>query len=312
MANIILNITNRCNLNCLHCFRSDTNQDDMLLSVAKKIVRESHALNFSNVSLTGGEPALYPHLEELITYISKSTSMTYSVMTNGLNINALIEVIKKHRARFTLLGISMDDLPGSDHTIRQRSLLPSYKEIFQACRESDIPFQVKTCVSERYLDRVDEYIMMAEGSGAIGIEFSTIMPSKKAVKNNLTLPMEDRMALMVGITKLSHQTSFPISFAQELYMPTPIACDRQRMRIFSFNIEGDLVFCTCLSDYFQSAPELRIGNIEKTSLRDLIVAYHFEQYQYLKERMSQYGVYESQNRLFDYHTCVYCYEHFLK
>lgn len=311
MSNIILYITSRCNLNCLHCFRSGINPGDMPLGVAKKIIRESQALNFKNVSLTGGEPALYPHLEELIAYISNTRSMTYSIMTNGLNIKPLIGIIKKNKSRFTLLGFSIDDLPGSENKIRGASLLSAYEATFRACRENDIPFQIKTCVSKGYMSRVDEFIDMAQKNGAQGIEFSTIMPSKKAVKNDLVIPMKERMALMVRITRLSHQTFFPISFAQELYMPNPIACERQRMRVFSFDLDGNLVFCTCLSDYFQSVPDLVIGNIVKTSLRELIVAYHFQQHRYLKRRMAQYPVYESQNRLFDYHTCVYCYEHFL-
>lgn len=299
-------------MDCLHCFRSEAVQDDMPLGIAKKIVQEAQSINFRNVSLTGGEPVLYPHLEEFIDYISKSASITYSVMTNGLDIQPLINIIQKYRSRFTLLGISMDDLPDTAVTIRDRSLLPTYDHIFQLCRENEIPFQLKVCVSKRYMHRTDEYIAMAEKNGATGIEFSTIMPSKKALENNLVMSMKDRMALMVRITKLSHKMSYPIYFAQELYMPNPIACGRQRMREFCFDIKGNLVFCTCLSDYFQSAPELVIGNIAKTSLRELIVGYHLQQHKYLERRMAQYDEYDRQNRLFDYHTCIYCYEHFLK
>lgn len=283
----------------------------MPLGIAKKIVQEAQLMNFRNVSLTGGEPLLYPHLEAFIDYLSKSRSMTYSVMTNGLDIQPLIKIIQRYRSRFTLLGISMDDLPDSDGTIRDRSLLPRYAHVFQLCRENDIPFQLKVCVSKRYMYRADEYIEMAEKNGAAGIEFSTIMPSKKALENDLMMSMEDRMTLMVRITQLSQKKSYPIFFAQELYMPTPIACGRQRMREFCFDINGNLVFCTCLSDYFQSAPELVVGNITETALRELIVGYHLQQHKYLEKRMARYDEYARQNRLFDYHTCVYCYEHFL-
>ena len=78
-------LTEKCNLNCRMCFLKNINSSVgfIPLPVAKRVVRELMPVR-PRYSMSGGEPFLYPDIEELIGYI-KSRSLSLSIVTNGTN-----------------------------------------------------------------------------------------------------------------------------------------------------------------------------------------------------------------------------------
>ncbi len=81
---IDLNVTNRCNFNCIHCgFDSGkSNLEDMDLSLAKKILKDFKSLGGIKVDLTGGEPMLHKDIDKIISYANKLNLRT-KLVTNG-------------------------------------------------------------------------------------------------------------------------------------------------------------------------------------------------------------------------------------
>ena len=65
-----LELTGRCNLECLHCYADSGPQrpayESMQLEDWKGVLREASELGCKSVQFIGGEPALYPNLCELI------------------------------------------------------------------------------------------------------------------------------------------------------------------------------------------------------------------------------------------------------
>ena len=68
---VTLSITNRCNLNCRHCW-PDSGSDDKGPSVPKKVllrlIRESADLGVEKLILTGGEPLLHPDWFDILAF----------------------------------------------------------------------------------------------------------------------------------------------------------------------------------------------------------------------------------------------------
>ena len=74
-----------CNLHCSYCDTQWANQADVsyTLQTAKEIVQAILQTGIRNVTLTGGEPLLTPHVETLIAAITAVPSLSLEIETNG-------------------------------------------------------------------------------------------------------------------------------------------------------------------------------------------------------------------------------------
>ena len=90
MKEITLELTNRCNNNCLHCsskagiFESKYLEIDKVMQIVKKY-------NPEWVNLSGGEPLLYPKLRELIGWL-KQEGYKIKIYTSG-NVPECVELL---------------------------------------------------------------------------------------------------------------------------------------------------------------------------------------------------------------------------
>lgn len=105
-VHISLSPTNRCNQNCNFCSYSERDRKlEMSLDKAERIIWSFRMLGAKAVDLTGGgEPLMYPHIEELVRYI-RYLDMKISLTTNGL-------LLDKHRdiiPAFTWIRVSVSD-----------------------------------------------------------------------------------------------------------------------------------------------------------------------------------------------------------
>jgi radical SAM protein with 4Fe4S-binding SPASM domain len=76
-----LHVTERCNLNCRHCYLGSKESVDLPLPLAKEAVREFSKIGLK-LLITGGEPLLYPHLWGLLRYARKYP-IRVEVLSNG-------------------------------------------------------------------------------------------------------------------------------------------------------------------------------------------------------------------------------------
>ena len=81
--NLNLHITERCNLRCKFCYMGDKSYtSDIPKDLVLSILDEFFEMGGLRVILTGGEPLLHPHIEEIARYI-KHLGMQLIVKTNG-------------------------------------------------------------------------------------------------------------------------------------------------------------------------------------------------------------------------------------
>lgn len=107
---INFHITNRCNYQCKHCF-ARFNQRELSLDEAKRVIdsieeyfKEAQLKN-SRINLAGGEPLIYPYIDEIIDYIS-SKGIKVSMITNGSLLTE--ERVEKWKGKVETIGISID------------------------------------------------------------------------------------------------------------------------------------------------------------------------------------------------------------
>ena len=74
-----------CSLRCRWCYAANAGyraDDDMPLDLFRQIVDLVSGLGIRNVTLTGGEPTIYPHILEAIRYC-KDHGLNVTIPTNG-------------------------------------------------------------------------------------------------------------------------------------------------------------------------------------------------------------------------------------
>lgn len=104
---LLQDLTDHCNLRCPTCFAESgpaasavAPLADVLASVDARLARENGRIDV--LMLSGGEPTLYPWLEQLLEHLVARPVVRILLNSNGLRIaqdDALVETLKRHRER---------------------------------------------------------------------------------------------------------------------------------------------------------------------------------------------------------------------
>jgi Fe-coproporphyrin III synthase len=133
---------------------------------------EVEDLGIGRVHLTGGEPFLYPHLAEVLSFISRQEGFVSAISTNGTLIDdSWIEPLRESRI---IVNVSIDG-PVEYHD-RFRGLKGAFlkaNENIKRMLDADIPVSVVTTVCQ---DNLAYLPWLAEWAWNNGIKNVTIQP----------------------------------------------------------------------------------------------------------------------------------------
>lgn len=75
-------VTDECNFQCKGCYRKNLEGHRPLEEIKKDIIACRRMTNCDGIAISGGEPLLYPHIVEVVGFISKLKIKSY-LLTNG-------------------------------------------------------------------------------------------------------------------------------------------------------------------------------------------------------------------------------------
>ncbi len=103
-------LTTECNYKCKYCFAEgeiDKNKRILDLDEIKKILLVSKEFGITNIKLTGGEPLLYPHMDELLKYIREIKIPYVDLTTNISCLNSKnIDMLNKYNVNALTLSLN--------------------------------------------------------------------------------------------------------------------------------------------------------------------------------------------------------------
>lgn len=85
LDSIFIDLTSRCNFSCRYCFNADSvnaSALDLPISIIRKMLSDNDVSKISNWILSGGEPLLYPDLDEALS-LFKQNNIRPKIATNG-------------------------------------------------------------------------------------------------------------------------------------------------------------------------------------------------------------------------------------
>jgi radical SAM protein with 4Fe4S-binding SPASM domain len=187
-----LQLTNRCNLRCRHCYLGPARSDDLPLHDALNSVREFSIHGGLRLLISGGEPLLYPHLEEFIA-ATGNLQIRRVLITNGTLITEKnVSGLDVEEIQFSLDGWRSGHEvlrgPGSfEHTMRG----------IQTVCEAGIPISIATMI---HRGNISEFKQLAQFTKEIGAtEWGVDVPCMAgSLRQNqdLSIPYEDAAKLM--------------------------------------------------------------------------------------------------------------------
>jgi len=169
---LAINLTQRCNLACEHCYLDagtlkDGTEGELSSQEVCALLDEIVDMDAgSMVVLTGGEPLVRRDLEEIIEHgAQKELAMVLG--TNGaLLTKARVKSLKE--AGLMGAGISVDSLNPEFHD-RFRGQQGSWQQTMNGienCRQADLSFQIHFSITDDNAHELDEMIQFAKLSGA--------------------------------------------------------------------------------------------------------------------------------------------------
>jgi len=217
--------TLRCNLQCEHCYSSSgpTQKSEIpwrRLSSALVTLRDE---GFSVVSVSGGEPLIYPRFDELVT-LSHDLGYKINFITNGTLLSE--RRIASWAERVSLVGVSLDGAPAQHDRIRGRA--GAFKKVarnVKLLRDQGVPFAISYCATRDNLQDLPWLYKFAIEAGARGLQIHALnMAGRAENKTTMALHEADYARLYLLAEALRQQS--PESFSIQLDLaPTNIVSE---------------------------------------------------------------------------------------
>ncbi|MGK0173909.1 MAG: MoaA/NifB/PqqE/SkfB family radical SAM enzyme [Ulvibacter sp.] len=136
-------LTNACDLECTHCYASKMSAR-LDFEAVKQWMLELDSSGCFSVGFGGGEPTLYPKIQELCRFGHTNTNLAITMTTHGHRLNGqLIETLK---SSVNFLRVSMDGVYETYEKIRRRSFSSLLEKL--SLIKGEVPFGINYVVNE--------------------------------------------------------------------------------------------------------------------------------------------------------------------
>lgn len=172
--------TRLCNLECRHCYtESGPSQREALgLTVLCDALTDAASEGFATMSVSGGEPLLYPDLRALLEH-AKGVDMRTTVTSNGTLLDAAN--LRELAGCTDLLAISLDGVPESHNHIRgSKDAFAMMARHLAAVRASGIPFGFIFTFTQFNAHEVPWVADFALEQGASTLQLHPLAPTGRA------------------------------------------------------------------------------------------------------------------------------------
>ena len=238
---ILLDPTSKCNLNCTGCWAGAYQRHDSLsFEEVDRIVTEAKELGMYFITMSGGEPFLWPHLFELFEKHPEVVFMTY---TNGTKLD------KDTVQRMKELGnvsacISLEGMKERTDFRRGSGMYDKIMQAMDNLYEAGIPFGFSaTLTRENWREVVsEEFIDHMIDKGALYGFLFLYVPIGKDPDFSLMLTDEERKELITKARSL--RDNKPLQFA-DFWNDSAFTqgCIAGGRRFFHINAKGDVEPC---------------------------------------------------------------------
>lgn len=269
MARIIMELTNRCNLRCLHCYdERHAATGDISMKIIDKVLEQGKDCGIEHLAFTGGEPTLHHSFAEIVHRVCE-TGYSYSFVSNGINFSKVYRILLEYRSGFIGLTFSLDGAQEETHDkIRGKG---SYRRLMSAvslCVFNQLPFTVNMVVTATNRGQVAEMVRLSEKLGSQGVRFGFLMFNQETARAGLDLSPQESREVQEEIHALQETSDIAVGMAPGFFSESPFyPCGPLEIDEFNLDYKGNLSLCCQLSGYPGSNPDkATLGNLHEIDL----------------------------------------------
>ncbi|HDL64353.1 MAG TPA: radical SAM protein [Proteobacteria bacterium] len=166
---VILNLTDRCNSACKHCYLASSERsssNDLSTEQIKRIISDLRDNGCLRISFSGGEPLLREDIGELIDYL-RGMGMGVTLNSNGILVPRYLEVLKN----LDSLAISLDGRPEHHDILRGEGTGRKALAGLKQAAEAGIKVYANMVLNKYNLNDLDYMLDLVRGLGA-KVEFN--------------------------------------------------------------------------------------------------------------------------------------------
>ncbi len=251
LSRLAVEITNRCNLDCAHCLREQSEQPrDFSVGLLNKILRQARDhYGVSSITLTGGEPLMHPQLEQVLEAIV-AHDFKFSMVTNGTLALKRMALFRRPEIKASIghVAVSLDGPDESTHDhIRGEGAYRKSMAAIMALKTEGISLGLKYTIGAHNLDSLETAVLGMIHLEPSFVECSHMMPTPDNLEAGLVAsPSQWREAEAV-IGRLAHEFKTSIAMNAGIYSEqTFFACASLMMIELYVDVAGRLCFCCVL------------------------------------------------------------------
>jgi MoaA/NifB/PqqE/SkfB family radical SAM enzyme len=307
MARLVIELTNRCNLRCQHCYdERHAGTGELPLAILDQVLRQGKDCGIDHLAFTGGEPTLHRHFAEVVQRVGEAT-YTYSLVSNGATFPQIAPLLWRSQPRFKGVTFSLDGAREATHDrLRGRG---SYRAVMRAtsvCVMKDLPFTFNMVVTAHNRHEVEGMVRLAEQLGSAGVRFGWLMPTPETALRGLDLPPQERRAVEDKIRQLQRTAPVVVGMAPGYFSASPFfPCAPLTLQEYNLDYRGNLTLCCQLSGYAEGTPGTDVvGNLHQLSLAEAVARFHQRVVTYLADKRATVsrGAFGG----LDHFPCWYC------
>ena len=153
-----LEITTKCNLNCLHCYNRENKNLDMPYQDIVKYINFANENTINTFTISGGEASLHPQFKKICAYLKKNRHKLGGIKKITLQTNGYIRNLDlKDLQGFDYIHLSFDIDENGARNISSENTITLAK----ALRSVGIKPYLFTTVHKKNLNYIDEIIQIA-------------------------------------------------------------------------------------------------------------------------------------------------------
>jgi len=296
MPKMNIQLTGKCNFNCMHCFNAIDNaplQSELSLEEMIKILDECVECGVQAFTITGGEPMVHPHYKEIIEEIYKRNLYVFELNTNGFFINQEMIDWMKSINYYPLVKISFDGVNGNHNWMRGNPLAEerTFKAI-KLCVDNGFRVKIQMTINKKNIASVAASCDLLDKMGVHEIRMIKTTEAPRWVQNGQEYTMNyneyydellkvvkeyyssERHANLTGWLIFSanskHHTVHlePYECTKEEYRDSLPLCRGTRGMI-AVGSNGNVYPCLQGSGLFDEL-KIYLGNIKKDGLKTLL------------------------------------------
>jgi MoaA/NifB/PqqE/SkfB family radical SAM enzyme len=307
MARLIVELTNRCNLRCQHCFdERHAATGDLPLPVLEKVLHEGHSCEITHLSFTGGEPTIHRQFADILCRAA-AAGYTFSFVSNGQNFPQILSLLLQYREWFTGVTFSLDGAQEGTHD--QLRGEGSYRRLMRAvscCVVKELPFTLNMVLTARNCGEVTPMVRLAARLGSRGVRFGFLMPTPETAQRGLDLSPVARRRVEAEILEMQQQAPLPVAMAPGYFSLDPFfPCGPLTLAEFNLDYQGNLTLCCQLSGQSgRNEGSDVMGNLHDISLAEAIGRFRQRVATYLSDK--QVSLERGTFSGLDHYPCWYC------